>query len=340
MSKTRKKKRLVDDLSFWDDQEGQAMTEFVICAPILLTIMVAIVWIFDYQDFHQDAIVKARNDTWDHVVRVDQGGGQQDSDSFPIPILDTLGINLGGLNTIRNAVLVVPPFLPSMVRGNIINSGIAWLGLCGDILGVNLRPMYETANLPVRNYHTTSGPAFSHGSMWNQILFAIGGIFDLVPGVSGAGSWPPPATVSFPNEHFPLVSYHWEAINHRTHNWDESFNLMRDRINGDGTSFFTLNGTRGLEVSSILTYQAMRLWFIVTAGRSSVFHFNRHNFDFVRDSYTTGIGSMSGISMFDYPDGFWLGDARGLYSDSSDGQNPLVPITGQSQIRQVILSGG
>ncbi len=50
MNDKPKRKRLVDNLSFWRDQEGQAMVEFVICAPILLFILVSITWIFDYQD--------------------------------------------------------------------------------------------------------------------------------------------------------------------------------------------------------------------------------------------------------------------------------------------------
>ena len=132
-----------------------------------------------------------------------------------------------------------------------------------------------------------------------------------------------------PDEKYPMVIHAWEAINHGRHTWNNSYNIMEQKITGQGQGF-----DKGIEVSSVIGFPGMAGWFGVTATRSPIYKFNRSNFDF--NMHNPNGGGSGYPSVSGGLGGFFGGDPRMWCDPPDDAFNPLIRIEGQSRVRTII----
>ncbi|MBN1516577.1 pilus assembly protein [Candidatus Sumerlaeota bacterium] len=359
-NQTQKKRRprLVDQADFWGDQYGQAAIEFVVCVPILLMILLGMGWVQEYHDFQQDAIMQARNDTFQRVVDLTRTGGS-DSDEFSIALIDNFGSlagSLSGILTIRNSMMLGPLLFPDMptMSGGKRTPDNDWddpstkgncsvtLGLAELALILNGSPMtpYGTAELNVDNYFKTSGSgAFGHTNSWNNIFFAMLFLYDDTFGNDRySTSFSEQASITFPAENYPIITDAWESINHSSHTWTNSYNLMKDHIHPLEISGAIRIGSFDVGMAG---FGWLDGWQLITVNRAPRYKFNRPNFDFNMHNPNGGGSGYPSVSggiglAFDWDSPYIAGDPRIIASPPDEAFNPLIRITGQSNVREVI----
>jgi len=180
----------IDD--FARDEDGAAMVEFVLVAPILCYLMVGIFFFHHHIDYAQDSIVRFRALTWKHVPPKSVGVTDQDSDRD----------GFTNVLAIRTAVQGAPA---------LALSGAASLGgaLAAErYYGGDSYSPYGRLKMPANNYWAQQEAAFPiPRNPWADLLAGLGGFFGNSIG-GGSHEIPTGYDVNWEDK-YPLIVNPW-----------------------------------------------------------------------------------------------------------------------------------
>lgn len=233
------------------DTDGAVMLEFIILAPLLSYLFVAILFFHHHIDYAQDAVVRFRHLTWKHAVPGGDATGESDSEQNGFtPVL-----------SIRNTIQVAP-------AANIgSGAGIGTLIAAERYYGGGAWTPYSRLHLPHDSYVASQQQvAYMPPNPWANMLGALGKFFGHRIG-GGSGQIPPGYNESW-EERFPMICDPWQRY--------------LDRGDLTELAITKAGGVGGLSAASVVMWTMNGL----TLFRANTFLLDVHKVDSALDSET------------------------------------------------------